>query len=269
MNTEESAVKKWFFLLITVVFYIGTVLPHEVVGAAIGSLFEESGRQVYDSTMLITLGVLVVIYASILLRSLLKNRDRLVKGLGYLVATIVLCALCMKILVVINVEAIHFIQYGIISVLVFQLVKRYDYTCWIVLLLAFFDESYQHFFLTPNRFAHLDFNDMLLDLVGCGFGLSTLYCFGQKNRPKKHTIRNGILLAYGLLVGACIIFYAIGTLRIWPTEGEPLATIQIFHKNIEGFWTTVRKVHQYHIMRPLEGIVILCLVNVFYSRLGD
>ena len=269
MSTGRKADKRFMLLLATAAFYMLTVLPHEVVGAAIGSLFEESGRQVYDRTMLIILMAALAIYAGMLIRSLNKNRDRLIKGLIFLAVTLVLCILSMKMLVVINVEAIHFVQYGILAALVFQLVRRYDYTCWIILLLAFFDESYQHFFLTPNRFAHLDFNDIFLDLVGAGFGLSSLYCLGKRNGPQIPAIRNGIIGAYTAIIISASILYITGHMRIWPTDGEELAPVQIFHKKISGFWTTVRKVHQYHIMRPIEGIVAFVLTNLFYSRLGD
>ncbi len=269
MNNAKN--NKYFIPLIvfTIIFYIATVLPHEIVGGAIGSLFKDASRATYDRTMLIILASGIFLYSIFILRSLLKHRSRMGKGLLYIVVTIILSAMAMKYLVVINVEAVHFLQYGALAVLVFHLVKRYDYTCAIIFLLALLDEGYQHFFLTPNRFAYLDFNDIMLDIIGAGFGLSSMYCLNKSSDPINKTLRNSILSVYGTLVLASVVLYMTGTMRIWPTEGEPMAPIQIFHKPMYQFWTTVRKVVQFHIMRPLEGLLVIFATMFFYSRLDD
>jgi hypothetical protein len=269
MITEEKNKNQWLLLIATMLFYIATVLPHEIVGARIAKVFENVSREIYDRTLLIIVMVAVSIFSILLIRSLIIHRSRLKKGLLYIVLTIIFSAMAIRYLMVVNVESVHFLQYGLISVLVFSLVKRYDYTCWIIFLLAFFDESYQHFFLSPNTFAYLDFNDMFLDQVGAGFGLSSLYCLNRSSGPSNKAIKSGIILCYVALIVLGVILYTTGMMRIWPTEGEPHAFIQIFKKPIEGFWTTVRKVHQFHIFRPLEGLLISLAMILIYSRLDE
>ena len=269
MDSNKSALTKIGYILLTVIFYLSTVLPHEYIGGEINEVFEDLTRAQYNRIILIVLCVGVLLYSIVIIRSLLKHKERMTKGLLYLIITIIFCAICMRYLTVINIEAIHFLQYGLLSITVFQLVKRYDYTIWIILLMGFFDESYQHFYLTPNTFAHLDFNDMFLDLVGAGFGLSSLYCLNQSSEPKNSKIGNGILVAYAILIVTGIILYVTGMMRIWPTVSEELAPIQIMQKELSGFWQTYRKVHQYHIMRPLEGVLILIATAIFYTRLDE
>ena len=269
MSTAEKNNRQGPLLIATILFYIASVLPHEIVGSIIGSLFKNVSRAVYDRTLLIIVVVAITFYSIFIIRSLLKNRARMNKGLLYLVMTIALCAIAMRYLIVVNVEAVHFLQYGVLSVLVFHLVKRYDYTCWIILLLAFFDESYQHFFLTPNTFAYLDFNDIFLDQIGAGFGLSSLYCLNRQSGPSNKRTKFGLILVYATLITTGLILYVTGIMSIWPTPGEPQAAIEIFQKPIEGFWTTVRKVHQFHIFRPLEGTLISMVMVFIYSRLDD
>lgn len=269
MSTEKNNLKGLLLVIFTIAFYIATVLPHEVVGTMIGSFFEDAGRAVYDRTMLIMLSIGVLFFSVFIIRSLIRHPERRVKGVIYMLATLLGCLISMKYLIVINVEAIHFLQYALLSMLVFLLVRRYDYTIWIILLMAFFDESYQHFFLTPNRFQYLDFNDIFLDLVGGGFGLTTLFCLNKQGNEPNKKIRNGIFFVYGALVVSAIVLYATGTMRIWPGEGGALAPIQIYQKELDGFWTVVRKVNRFHIMRPLEGLIIVLLTTYFYSRLED
>ena len=256
-------------VIATIVFYLSTVLPHETVGGKINSWFEGMSRAQYDNTILIILSIGVFVYSLVVFRSLFKHKTRLKKGLFYLFITLIFCVIAMRYLIVINIESIHFLQYGILSILVFHVVKRYDYTIWIILLMGFFDECYQHFYLTPNRFAHLDFNDMFLDLIGGGFGLSSLYCLHRPSGPKSSLIRRSILGVYLTLIAIFVILWGVGIIRIWPSADQELAPIQIMHQEIKGFWTTVRKVHQYHIMRPLEGLIILLATTLFYSRLDE
>ncbi len=267
-STQEINSNRTIPLFIgTVLFYIATVLPHETVGAFIGSFFANVSREVYDQTMFVFLSVGIMLFAIFVLRSLLKNHDRLKLGILYLTITIGLAIVAMKLLVVINVEFVHFIQYGILSILVFFLVRRYEYTAWIILFMALLDESYQHFFLTPNTFQYLDFNDILLDQIGAGFGLSTLFCLKAETYPRRKNITRTLVSAYLLLFIICVGLYLSGTLRIWPTEGEPLAPIQVMHQDIEGFWQKVRKVHRYHIVRPLEGACLSIFLALIYSGL--
>ena len=265
MNTTRTTL----LAIATAIFYLATVLPHELVGGKINSFFEDFSRADYDKTILIILIVAVVSLASFIIRSFMQSKSLIKKGLFYLITTIIFCIIAMRYLIVINIEAIHFLQYGTLAVLIFHLVKRYDYTIWIILLLGFFDESYQHFYLTPNRFVHLDFNDMFLDLVGAGFGLSTLYCLGKRSAAKNKRIRVILVGIYAMIAVSALGLYATGYLGIWPSPEGDMAPIQIMERELSGFWQTVRKVHQYHIMRPLEGVIILVATAFFYSRLDD
>jgi|GEM_PF-2580871 len=269
LDQRKSKTQSLILLLATILFYGLTVFPHETVGRFINSFFKDKTRAEYDQFVFTGLIIAVIIFSIFIIYSLYRNPARQIKGLLYLSTTVVLCFVSMKMLTVINIEAIHFLQYGVLAILIFHLVNRYDYSCWIIFFLGFVDESYQHFFLTPNPLQYLDFNDMVLDQIGGGFGLSTMYCLNKTSGPSRPLIRNGIIAVYVAVIIAAIVLYFTGTMRIWPTERQDHATIQIFQRNIEGFWQTVRKVNRFHIMRAWEGLIISFLLILFYSQLDE
>lgn len=269
MSSNQNNKLNIGLLIGTIIYFFATVFPHETVGSMIGAFFKPYGRHLYDTTTLYTLIAGTAIVGIFLIFRLLRQPKRLGKGILYIALTAGLIYLAMRTLVVINIEAIHFLQYAVLAILLFFLTRRYLYVGLIVLLLAYFDEGYQHFFLTPNRFEYLDFNDILLDQIGMGGGLTILYCLGVKSGPKNPKLLRTLYIIYGALIAICLLLIVVGVMRIWPIDGEPNAMIQIMQRPIEGFWQTVRKVHQFHIMRPWEGLLSAALMILIYAQLDE
>jgi VanZ family protein len=79
-------------------------------------------------------------------------------------------------LVVFNVENIHFPQYAVLTLTIFALFKHFGATVFWVTLSGVFDEGYQYFVLyRNNNIVYLDFNDIVLNLIGAGIGVALIY----------------------------------------------------------------------------------------------
>jgi hypothetical protein len=253
--------------IITFVYYVISVLPHEQVGIVIAGIFKGQSRSYYNNTTMIIALILVAIYGLVIFRSLKNHPERKVKALIYLGITLVLATVAMNLLAILNVEAIHFLQYAILGVLLFLCFKRFDTVMWISLIAATIDEGFQFFYLAPERTGYLDFNDIIIDQIGCGFGLISLYCMGAISKKNANSQHRVMYIIYGLIAVISAIFLLTGFMKVFP-DGEAMAPIQLFLIDIDDFWHTVPPKVTFHVVKPLEGLVILLLINIFYSSLG-
>ena len=71
----------------------------------------------------------------------------------------------------VNSEAIHFVQYGILALLLIPLVRRCGETIVLVTLLGILDEAYQYWVLHGDWGVYYDFNDVVLNLLGAAMGV--------------------------------------------------------------------------------------------------
>ena len=262
----DRPVRPWLIVL-AVVYYLFSVLPHEQVGLIVAGMFKGYSRSFYNNASLGIAVVLFAIYAFLIFKALKKHPDRRRKGLIYLAINIALTIIAINLLLVLNVEAIHFVQYAILGVLLYLCFKRFDTVLWISLIGATIDEGFQFFYLAPDRTGYLDFNDIIIDQIGCGYGLISLYCLGAIPILKASVQHRFLHWLYGTIAVLTISFLATGIMRIYP-NGEEHALIQLFIIDIDGFWHTVPPRVTFHVVRPLEGLIIILIYNLFIGSLS-
>ena len=165
-----------------------------------------------------------------------------------------------------NIEAIHFLQFMALAMLVFPLFRRALPTLAITLLFAFADELYQYLLLYPERESYLDFNDVVMDLYGMGMGMVFLISAKVRwNAPIKLT-RHPVFYIWAGILSITSILLATGTFALFQT-GETKNALFFFNENPPGgpFWV---KFYQsgisFHILSPWEGAIILLTVLGFY-----
>jgi len=173
--------------------------------------------------------------------------------------------IALNVLIVVNVEIIHFLQYAILAILLFQVLGSYFATFWWGTVLGFIDELYQYIILSPNS-DYFDFNDVFLDQIGLLLGMIMLYLY--KQREKTETVflaRTSALvgLTLSLAVGLLAMYYN-GSISVMPSEG---ATFEMIHKHIPGFWRTIPPNETFHVMGPLEGIITIGLMFLIIKPL--
>lgn len=250
------------------------VLPHEYIAVWISSLFEPTSRKNLDSILsardhfnAVMLGVFIVLLLSVFTWLYLKAQKEDLKILTtYSLITGILIIACIKIILVANVEAIHFVQYALFAIICFQLTHHYFRTMFWSVLAGAVDELYQYVWLAPDRTDYYDFNDVIINTIGAGIGLIVIRTL---RRPVINTLREDFLRSTEFLVAlGIVILIGVGLVTGVLSYGPSEEALFCFMKVEEiGFWKVDMKVYKFHIVKPLEGVIITIGLILFYSGL--
>jgi VanZ family protein len=257
--------KKALNILILVVYYLLVVLPHEQVGILTVKIFGSLSRSDYN-LLIATLAALgLLLYIFLFFKKTRLNKDRRFLWF-FLLLNVVLAVLCFRVLFVINIEAIHFVQYAFFALLCFPLFKNYALTIYWSMLAGTFDEVWQYFYLAPERTGYLDFNDVIINMIGAGFGLILIRSFAPKVKPLKLNSISFKISVFSLilLVSGIIALLRFRVISLFKDENS---LIPLYLVKPEGFWSEVPPKVKYHIMMPMESIIIIILLLAFYSAL--
>lgn len=251
-----------------ITYYLLVVLPHEEVGKWVARTLDEPyGRDTYNLIILILgiiggLGYLIPFW---------KGTNKLAHGKGRtwfaFGLTLLFVVISFNVLLVVNVEIIHFVQYLILAILLFPLLNNYRDTLFFATLFATADEAYQYLVLAPLRTDYFDFNDVIIDLIGAALGLLLLWSVGIKDKiSQQKWFQTPTFIGGAILTGAVTIAYLTGLLAIYPSDAETQAPILLIRKIQENFWTIIHPNVKFHVVQPLEGILILGGLFYFYSQ---
>jgi hypothetical protein len=162
---------------------------------------------------------------------------------------------------------IHFPQYIFLAILIFPLVMRYGETVFWATLLGVIDEAYQYFYLAPQRTAYFDFNDIILNLLGAALGV--LLIFGSGITPRacnyaKWYASPVFRTLAVLMIGITVLFQTPLLNMYLPADGASVGAVLVKTKPT-GFWEQVPHLNdKFHIVRPLEGIILVILLLLLY-----
>ncbi len=169
---------------------------------------------------------------------------------------------------VVNVEMIHFVQYGILAVLLYPLLLNYESTLLIATLMGAADEAYQYWVLAPFNTEYYDFNDIIINLLGATLGLILLSASGVREKQYRTWLPSlSAILSIILGVIAAILYYE-GYLTVYPLEDGGEALITLVRKAQTEFWTVMPPDERFHAVRPLAGFISIFLLLQFYRKLG-
>ncbi len=185
----------------------------------------------------------------------------------FLIPTLLLTLVFFLFMLTYTIEAIHFIQYAILALFLFPLLKSYGATVFWTTILGILDEIFQYVFLTPF-FKYFDFNDILLNLAGAGIAAVSIRLAGNHNVAREN--RNRALLSAGLfillVVAAFSVAYGAGLIRWYSLPGEVQPAWFAINRAVPqpGFWTEVYKGRFIHIAGHTEGLSALALLFAYY-----
>jgi len=258
---------KTVFLLLS--YYFLVVFPHEIVGKQVAAVFSEFGRNQYNLIILFLFCTLASITGFYLVRKII--RDDRIFIMSYVLITLIIIVLSFKILLVFNVEAIHFIQYAIFAMICFKLNRSFLQTMIWSSLAGAFDELYQYLYLAPLRTEYYDFNDVIINTIGAGIGLIFIRASNNSSlhfnwRQARSSLIFKILLA---LIGIIVLGFATGYISNFYSD----QAVFVLQKNPDiEFWHTAYMPKykfsvKFHVVKPIEGLVITILIIIFYGFL--
>jgi hypothetical protein len=208
----------------------------------------------------------VAVFAS-LLYMLLKTKESRNGKLFFLLITSLLIALHYTFLFEMNIEVVHVLEFTLLSVLLFPLLGSFGASVAFTLPFIFVNEWYQYVVLYPGYIKYFEFNDVVIDLLGCGMAMIFLWIAGVKphNNPDAFFKRPELilLLSINLLVA---VLLATCVFAFYP-EGRCDNTFLILNQlqNPHLFWQTHVYGAVYHVMNPLEGLVAVNGVCLLFA----
>jgi hypothetical protein len=201
-----------------------------------------------------------------LLYMLLKTKEDRNRKLFFLVFTSLLIVLHYMFLFEMNIEVIHVLEFTVLSVLLFPLLGSFGAAVAFTLPFIVVNEWYQYTVLYPGYIQYFEFNDIVIDLLGCGMAMIFLWIAGAKPKqafvfwikPEIIFLMTVNLLFLVLLASCAVAFYP---------ESKCDTTFLVLNQlpNPHLFWQTHVYGAVYHVMKPLEGLVAVNLVCLFFT----
>jgi glycopeptide antibiotics resistance protein len=253
-------------LLMAGVLYVCIVLLHDEVTTVMIKLRNALGRDAYNSYVAwVFLVILLAFVAHLAYYIGRESRKKLYYTLAAGVS--ILMVISFKMIMVYSIEAIHFLEYCMLAMLLLPVLKSYGDTVFVVAILGTLDELFQYRFLTPD-FEYFDFNDCFLNLVGAGAGAVLIFTTAGdavRVKQRKWYRSAGILAAAGLLV-LFLLLRLTGKITISPAGADATNWFSINRKEVDGdFWKEAYPGRYFHLLRPYEGIVFMyfCFIAFF------
>jgi len=170
-----------------------------------------------------------------------------------------------QMLFVMNMEFIHAAEFGLLALLVYPLFKRYSFAMIVVLLCGYLDELYQYQVLYPERETYFDFNDTIMDQLGIGFALLSLYNMAvpqHRIKPVREWIRSPFMLFCIALGSTVFICFQLSIFEVYASDATSSTILLMNEAAGPGpFWQQFLQTGIfYHVLRPMHGFGINMLL---------
>lgn len=252
--------------MLAVVFFLAIVVFHDEVTVLALELRKAISLKSYNLLFALSSIALFLIWIAALYRYISRRSSLRIVSF-FVIPTFLLIALSFVFLQTFTIEAVHFFQYAILAFLLFPLVKSYGATVFWTTLLGILDEIHQYVVLTP-QFKYFDFNDILLNMLGAGLAISTLFLIiGQVNNRQAilRSVRFAALTGF-FIAASFALAYLAGKIRWYPEADlyPDWFTINRTDKP-DSFWTEAYKGSWIHVIDPKEGPVSILILMIWYS----
>ena len=272
--------KGWIIAFnITTGYFLASILLHKRMCDLADFLVEKLTRARLDDYLFQVEYLFIFILALFLGWFIFKGREKRVYLLFFGGAVGSAAYVANKFLLVVHLEKIHYPQYAILTVLLLLWIKNAYSVLKIATCLGIVDELYQWYFLSSNRrTTYIDFNDMILNLLGGLMGI--LIFFSLKYLRKEH--KNGypklrevyqplmnkltprkiykivVLILLGLAIPS-LIFPSILVSVFQDVHQAFLISYQVGKGN---FLITSPGGLSFHVLTPIEGGCLLILMLI-------
>lgn len=255
--------------LLLAAYFLGLVYFHEGATIVADWLKYKLTLRYYNLTLLLSGLVFSFATGYYLWRRIMKHREYRILFQWFLI-TILAMILALFTMMVVNMEAIHYLQYAILAVLIFPLVQRYEDAFIGATILGMVDEMYQYLVLNPS-FKYFDFNDIILNMLGAGAGLVVMAVVSSpESRNPRKGYRSSSAFFIGIIILLGIIFSANFMVSFFPVSAnhEGWHWFSLYRQNLpDPYWTYLYENRYYHILRPWEGIMVMSVLTIFYARI--
>ena len=227
---------------------------------------------VYNKVVIAISILLLILYIAFVLTHLKDRADNRIHKIIYLLLVLLFIILHVRIMFEMNIEIIHIFQYSILAMLLFPLTRRFGAAVCFAIPFMLVDEWNQYINLYPGYVEYFEFNDVILDINGCGLAMITLYIIGvegsQNLKPlwKRPEFMAILAFAFAVLIAVKACFIALYTADKCNNTWLVLNII----KEEQFFWRKFPgRDAVYHIMQPIEAIAAIIGLALFYFGLDS
>lgn len=246
------------YLVVVVVCSVLFMTTHDLISQAYGWLINGLDRRVVENFL--NWGSVALAVAFLLLVA------RRSVSWCFVVEAAVLGTLLWAsntLLICTNVERIHYPQYALLGFLIRGLVDGDVLALLAGNLIGMMDEALQYA-LNPQYTKYLDFNDMILNMIGVMVGIAVWRWLGHSRfAPGMRSFWRRVLgVGYGLLAALVAMAVLLGkVIQYWPTTEIPHTVMQnggrglgfvLSFVDLSQFWMVTGLGRKYHIMNSVE-----------------
>ncbi len=210
------------------------------------------------------------IVSYVVLFQIFQYKENRYLKLFILSATIVLISIHALTMFEMNIEIIHGLMYGILTLLLFPLTGRYATALIYAFPIMLYDEWYQYVLLYPDYVQYYELNDIIMDLLGSGLMITILFCLNimpYKNslsvikRPEWYVLPIIFSIMFIVILTCYVVVYpqdaCNNTLFILNKLSQP-----------DLFW----QIHpftkaEYHVLSIKEAVFLITALCYGYSML--
>jgi hypothetical protein len=254
-------------LLIAVVYSACIVFLHAPIVKVVLAFMNGLGRQNFNNLVVLS-AVAFTITAALLFYSLLREfpHKRQLKLLLF-AAQVLLIVIHFVFLLELSIELIHATAYSVLSILLYAAFRRFGIAALLSIPVMLLDEWYQYRVLYLGYVQFFEANDVVLDLLGSGFGFLTVAFLGVNTAE---TAKRFIAIDRLLIVLFALALVGMIVGCVFPVYQNDVCNYSLFTLNNlehpEIFW----QVHPdhgsiYNVLHPYAAIVITTLLCLYYS----
>lgn len=263
-------------------FFVGTMLAHDRVQSAVYRFAHWIGRGADEplarwNAFVTAVGApLMLLCAAAIGLAVWRHPCRTPLAAAWALILLLVVA-SYNALFVMNSELVHFPQFAMLAMLLFQIIGRFGETMFWCGLLGAIDEGYQYWWLSRAKAIYYDFNDVVLNMLGAGLGLLLLLTFAPRGvathsrgaratgvsraRPSTVAVVTALALVLAVIAGA-----ATGTLReSQPHDNGRSAIVLRRCGTSPSFWVRTTWDKTFHELSPLEGTSAAVMLIVLFA----
>lgn len=253
---------KLIALLLTIALYFCIVTFHDEVTQIVIKIRNHFGKEKYNLALGWGFLILLLLFITYVAFDIYRNIHKMLT-LSLTAGITILLVAAFNTLMVYNVEAIHFVEYMMVAILLFPVLRSYGETVFWVTMIGILDEIFQYRFLTPE-FEYFDFNDCLLNLLGASTGMVFIFITAGNAIGIRHTkwYRSPAVVTGLGLLALFILLLVSGKMTINPATTENAGNwFSLNRKTSAGeFWIHAYPGRHFHILRPFEALTIYYLL---------
>jgi hypothetical protein len=260
------------------IYFLAVSLPHHPFSAFFEKeiLIPKGMDAVQSDVNIVSVAILLgVIFLGIRLVRIQRREE--LKHLAAWLVLVVLMFVSDRYLIVNNIERIHFPQYAVLALLLGFSLRSEALIFFATSSLGFLDEFLQYA-MNPNRTNYLDFNDIVLNILGAAFGVALLLGFRKAVSSERSPYERAFRLFFlgGLSVASLAVVYAlvsgrvvmlinhVGERSVFSDLNGRLSFIISFERH-SRFWQQSDYGKVFHVFSPIEGVMAIALSSALGS----